>query len=298
MHVIGRSASRPMNETLKADLQIKGPGLERSLSGVLDLYLEMGLDGTSIAIANPTSRRFIAFEHWVSNDPGETHFRSVLENSELLQVADNFRKVVCSIKNDRCIFVPEPLFDSQTVEEQLSICFGPPHKFEASGFDQLPILSVVNCHYFQSSIHTTIGQRFKQAQFHHASSLRLLYMTSIAGPGKDSLVLVDIINESMQVTVVKASNLMFHNRFEFKTPEELIYYLLLVFEQLHLNPETADVFFTGDINKENESFILAGKYITNCRLSGLPSVYTYEPEFSFLDGSRFFNLFCGPLCVS
>lgn len=287
-----------MNDTSKPDLQIKGPGLERSLNGVLDLYMEMGIEGTSIAIANPTSRRFLAFEQWGSIDPGEKHFSSVLEHSELLHITNNFRKVICSINNDRCIFVPEPLFDPQTNEEQLSICFGPPDKLETSGFDQLPILHVVNCHYHHSSIHTIIGQRFKQAQFHHASSSRLLYMTSIAGPGKDSLVMVDIAKESMQVTVVKSSSLTFHNRFEFKTPEELIYYLLLVFEQLRLNPETADVFFTGNISKENDSFILAGKYVTNCRLSGLPSAYTYEPEFSFLDSSRFFNLFCGPLCAS
>ncbi len=281
----------------KPELKIISPGFERSLNGVLDLYMVAGIEGLSMAVANPTARRFIAFEQWNIN-PDQHSIQNVLAQSELLNATENFRRVVCGIHNDQCVFIPEPLFDAQTLEEQLELCFGPMPATSKCGHDRLPMLGVVNCHYYNQAVHDTLANRFSQLQFHHTSSMRLLYMASVSGPGKDALVMVEVDGSSIQITVVKGAALMFHNRFEFHTPEELTYYLLLVFEQLKLGPETTNVFFTGKIDKDQTSFSLAAKYIAHCRISGLPSAFTYEPEFSFLEGCRHFNLFCGPLCVS
>lgn len=287
-----------MEHLTKPELKIAGAGFERSLGGVLDMYLVVDDDGLCISIANPTSRRFLAFEQWRVNNPNQQEIQNAIGRSELLNAVESFRKAVCVVQNDQSVFIPDPLFDPQTLDEQLHLCLGPAPSMSKSGYDKLPMLGVVNCHYYNKPLIDTLTSKFKQLQLEHAASLRLLYMASVSGPSKDPLVIIDVYQPCMQITVTKGSALLFHNKFEFQTPEELTYYLLLVFEQLKLEPENTDVFFTGNIDKENPSFSLACKYITRCRLAGLPSVFTYEPEFSFLSGSRHFNLFCGPLCVS
>lgn len=284
---------------LKPNLRIAGLGFERNVSGVCDLYLTVGDKSFSCACASPSARRFLGFEHWdlEASLNSETLTR-LLANSELSQAVHSYRKVICGVISNETMFIPAPLYDSNTAAEQLQLAFGSEVVSKNIASEELNMMQIVNVYTQNQSITSTISGRFRQTEFHHVSAMRLRYLASISGPSKEVLMLVDVDDSVMNVTAVKASSLLFHNSFEFKTPEELTYYLLLVFEQLKLNPETAELFFTGNISKNDAAFALASRYVSNCRLSGLPGIYTYESEFAFLDANRHFNLFCGPACVS
>jgi hypothetical protein len=56
------------------------------------------------------------------------------------------------------------------------------------------------------------------------------------------------------------------NTFEYKTPEDLIYYLLFTAEQLNLNPEIFKLEFLGNIAEDDAYFKIAYKYIRNVSL--------------------------------
>ncbi|MFN5323996.1 MAG: DUF3822 family protein [Bacteroidota bacterium] len=284
---------------LKPDLQIAGPAYERNQGGVADLYIHMGELSFSCAIANPSAKRFVAFEHWdLDKKLSSILIKGIFDGSKLLSKPESFRKTTCITESAHSIFVPEPLFDKSNMVDQLELCYGDIPNNLSVAFEEIPLLGVVSCHTSNASLNDTIGDKYRHVQFHSASAVRLAYLASVSGPGKDALILVTTNNTTMQITAVRSSALLFNNSFQFNTPEELTYYLLLVLEQLKLSPEAVDVFFAGDASKADPAYLLACKYITNCRLSGLPSVFTYEPEFSFLDGCKHFNLFCGPVCVS
>ena len=286
-------------QELKPGLRIAGQGFERNASGVCDIYLHVGSTSFSCAAASPASRRFLGFEHWDFDHALDAEtFNALLDESILLSSSRQYRKAICSYEGRETMFIPASLFDASSVNEQMALGFGSAVLKKQIASEEIPMMQICNSFTYDSEVSASIAQRLRQVEFHHASAIRLRYLAAIGGPGKDVIVLIDIDGAFMHITAVRSSSLMFHNTFEFRTPEELTYYMLLVFEQLKLNPEVADVFFTGTTSKEDPAYIMASRYVSHCRLAGLPTIYTYESEFSFLDSNRFFNLFCGPVCVS
>ena len=69
-----------------------------------------------------------------------------------------------------------------------------------------------------------------------------------------------------EIVVVQNQHLLLYNTFEYKTPEDLIYYLLFTAEQLNLNPEVFKLEFLGNIAEEDAYFKIAYKYIRNVSL--------------------------------
>lgn len=284
---------------LKPSLRIAGTGYERHASGVCDLYMTIGPTGFSCASTSPSARRFLSFEHWELDQPlTNSMLDQIFAGSTLLQPSHPYRKVHCNLHGKETMFIPSSLFDATNLKEQMQLAFGDSVSEKFIQSEELPMMQIYNCYTCNPKIISSISSLYRHTEFHHVSATRLRYLSAISGPGKEVLVLIDLEGTEMNITAVKSSSLLFYNSFEFKTPEELTYYMLLVFEQLKLNPETVEVFFTGNTHKEDAAFLLASKYVANCRLAGLPGVYTYESEFSFLDANRHFNLFCGPVCVS
>jgi hypothetical protein len=80
------------------------------------------------------------------------------------------------------------------------------------------------------------------------------------------------------------------NSFEYKTPEDLIYYLLFTAEQLNLNPEYFKLEFLGDINEEDAFFKMAYKYIRNVFLFDTTDLQRRN-SFSAADNLKHFILF-------
>jgi hypothetical protein len=284
---------------LKPNLRIAGTGYERNASGVCDLYMTIGPNSFSCATTSPSARRFLSFEFWeLDQTLSPFLLNQIFNGSTLLKSNHTYRKVNGILFGKESMFIPSSLFDATNLKEQMTLAFGDGIANKLIQSEELPMMQIHSCYTSNSSIISTISNHFRHAEFHHVSATRLRYLSAISGPGKEVLVVIDLNGAEMNITAVKSSSLLFHNSFEFNTPEELTYYMLLVFEQLKLNPETVEVFFTGNTHKEDAAFQLASKYVANCRLAGLPGVYTYESEFSFLDANRHFNLFCGPVCVS
>ena len=67
----------------------------------------------------------------------------------------------------------------------------------------------------------------------------------------------------MELIYFVKNKLVFYNRFDFNTKEDLIYYLLFSIDQLKLNPEEIPVVITGDISKDDDNYMIIYKYIRN-----------------------------------
>jgi hypothetical protein len=67
----------------------------------------------------------------------------------------------------------------------------------------------------------------------------------------------------MELTYFLKNKLMFYNRFDFATKEDVIYYLLFTIDQLKLNPEEIPVVITGNISEDNDNYKIIYKYVRN-----------------------------------
>ena len=92
-----------------------------------------------------------------------------------------------------------------------------------------------------------------------------LLMAEAKNSKKESVFAI-IQDDHFDLIVMDNSNLRFHNKFEYSTEEDFIYFLLFTAEQLELNPEEFDLILKGKITEEDALFKLAYKYVRNSKI--------------------------------
>ena len=185
--------------------------------------------------------------------------KGFLENDEL---SSSFSSVKIIHYNNLSTVVPEPLFDKNNALSYL--------KFNSKilqndyvAFDKIFNNECVNVYIPYVNINNYIFEMFDSFIYKHYSSIILekvkLNEKNTATP---SLYLNINVNHMELIYFVK-NKLVFYNRFDFNTKEDLIYYLLFSIDQLKLNPEEIPIVITGDISKDDDNYMIIYKYIRN-----------------------------------
>jgi len=100
-----------------------------------------------------------------------------------------------------------------------------------------------------------------------------------------------IKNQVVDVLVFDGASLQYCNQFEFESPLEFINYVMVVMQQLELDPNTDKVELWGDINPQSDYFKILYKYIRNISLGKRPTNLNFTFEFDELDEQQYFDVF-------
>ena len=74
---------------------------------------------------------------------------------------------------------------------------------------------------------------------------------------------VHFIAESFQIIILQNSKLIFYNSFTFASEIDVLYYILFVAEQFHLNPEEFLLILLGTIEEESAIYKIIFQYVRN-----------------------------------
>ena len=116
------------------------------------------------------------------------------------------------------------------------------------------------------NINNFLLDQYKSFEYQNANSILVKQLLDFSKNIEEKQVFIHLQALHFEIIVVKNQQLILSNSFEYKSPEDFIYYLLFTCEQLQLNPETTLVQFLGDCTKDNACFKIAYKYIRNCHL--------------------------------
>ena len=97
---------------------------------------------------------------------------------------------------------------------------------------------------------------------------------------------------------LESKHLKFFNSFNYKTAEDLIYYLLFTYEQLQLNPDQTPLIISGEIEEDSEVYKLLFKYIRNISFTRRNPNYNYSFVFNQTKEHFYYKLLNQHLCVS
>ncbi len=100
----------------------------------------------------------------------------------------------------------------------------------------------------------------------------------------------------LTVAVVRGRKLDFANVFAFTTPEDLVYFTILVMQELQLTPEQVPITVWGDLTPDAALLQVLRRYVRTVRLGERPPDlhYTYRLDQTF--PHRYFELFALHLC--
>lgn len=106
-------------------------------------------------------------------------------------------------------------------------------------------------------------------------------------------IFIQIFNDFFDIMYVKDKALKFYNTFSYNSSNDILYYILNVFEQLKINQEKTEVILSGLIKKDSATVLNLKKFIKFVNFETLSKDFKYyykfqdNPEHYF---SNFFNV--------
>ena len=237
------------------------------------LAIQVSLNGLSFCIFdtlsnNPLIVKQIHFDNFQRSAKIEDLFVSVFkENPELRH---NFDEIVIIHSNNLCAFVPTALFDEEFLGSYLQYNT---KVFETDffTFDTLDKYEMNNVYIPYVNMNNFFIDQYGSFEYKHANSILVSKLLDISKNNEEPKMFVHISESHFEIIVVQNQRLQLYNSFEYKTPEDFIYYILFIAEQLQLNPEYFKLEFLGAIVETDSLFHIAYKYIRNISLFDVSS---------------------------
>lgn len=232
------------------------------------LAIQVSLNGLSFCVwdtlnSNPIVLQSIPFDSFQRSAKIEDLFASVFrENPELRHQYDEIAVVH---SNNLCAFVPTALFDEEFLGSYLQYNT---KVFETDffTFDALDKYEMNNVYIPYVNMNNFFIDQYGSFDYKHANSILVSKVLEVSKNNEERKMFVHIDKTHFEIVVVQNQKLQLYNSFEYKTPEDFIYYILFTAEQLQLNPEHFKLEFLGTIVESDAFYQIAYKYIRNVAL--------------------------------
>ena len=231
----------------------------------IKLSIHISLNGLSFCIIDLISneidflRTYSLSKNTTPKELLKTLKKGFKENDEL---SNSFSSVKIIHYNNLSTVVPEPLFDKNNALSYL--------KFNSkilqndyAAYDEIFNNECVNVYIPYVNINNYIFKMFDSFVYNHYSSIILEKVKLNEKNTITPSLYLNINSNHMELIYFVKNKLIFYNRFDFSTKEDIIYYLLFTIDQLKLNPEEIPLVITGNISEDDDNYKIIYEYIRN-----------------------------------
>jgi hypothetical protein len=215
------------------------------------LVIEIAKNHLACIVSKGNKKAIAAFELFTFDEDEGKKFDELLANiskqSKLL--SSEASSVSVYINNEYCVPVPVFVFNKEIAVEYLRVVYGE-IVFSNVQFEHLPLEpGIINVYPVEYDCFNWLRQKFKKFTFHHTYSNIMRGILSIPDASSE-LITVRFYNTFMIVAVMKDANFHLIQTYHFETPEDVLYYLLNITQQLELFNESLTVRISGMISLE------------------------------------------------
>lgn len=261
------------------------------------LLAQIGAKDFQVAVIDSDDSRLIFFEDYVFNEvnsPSEllSALQGLFDSHEYL-LAGFWKEVRISIKNNKFIQVPSPLYIESAMDEYL--------RFNAS-FDNATE-SVNACRNDQSDAVTVFCLQQSMMDWlnkvYANSTLRLYHQSAALIEGvlnssrtvDDTPLYVYVDRFKLHVMFVRDGKLIFYNQFLIKQFADYVRYIMLVMNALGMDQESTRVVLWGYIGKNSPHYQEFVKYVRNVAFGARPVHLKFGYLFDEVQEHHFFDLY-------
>lgn len=191
------------------------------------------------------------------------YYADTFENHNELK--DAYDEILVLHDNNLATFVPVALFDEDYLGSYLQYN-NKVFETDFFAFDQLATYQMNTVYIPYMDINNFFVDTFGNFVYKHAHTTLVSKLLELSKNVDEKKMFVHMASGHFEIVMVQNQHLLLFNSFDYKNPEDLIYYLLFTAEQLNLNPETLKLEFLGDISEDDAFFGIAYKYIRHVSL--------------------------------
>ncbi len=261
-------------------------------TGDYKLVLQIGINGVHICVNEKASNKFIAFERYTFQHVYRFEdvcslMDELMKQSKLIQ--PGYNRADCLIVNNLSTLVPKAVFEESSKKDYLKFNT----LLEGDEFiltDDLKVLDAKNIFALPLCLKGKLDYAFSDIRYHHFSSI-LIEVLLRQHKNQAKKVIVHLQDSHFQMVVLEGKHLLFYNTFDHHSPEDFIYYVLFVFEQLHLNPEKTDLQLIGEVEKNSAIHLITQKYIRQIQFGERGDQADFSYQLQALPKHSYFTLF-------
>lgn len=232
------------------------------------LSVQVSLNGLCFLVYNKDTLELL-YKNEVSFPTTYTPEETLLKIKEVLAVnADEFsdiKDVTVIHLNPLFSLVPKELFEESNLTSYL--------KFNTKlfdndyiAFDIIDTQNIVVIYVPFTNINNYFFELFGEFTYQHASGVFIKNIFSQASDSRAKMH-VNVHEKQFDILVKENNSLRLFNSFQYSCPEDLMYYILFVAEQLQLDPNVFLLEFYGCITEDDTNFKMAYTYIRNISIN-------------------------------
>jgi len=205
------------------------------------------------------------------------------------ELKDSYDEIQVIHTNNLSTFVPNALFDEQFLGSYLQYNT---KVFETDffAFDEIPNYQMNAVYIPYVNINNFFIDQFGSFDYKHANSILVSKLLDASKNNDAQKIMVHFNPGHFEIIVIQNQKLLLFNSFDYKTPEDFIYYLLFTAEQLNMNPESFKLELLGTISKDDAFYNIAYKYIRNVSFFDVSDLQKSN-SFSTAQNQHYFILF-------
>lgn len=257
------------------------------------LVIQIGNNGLFAVVLDKEKNKFIAFEQYTFQQVYSAElvadlFTVAQNESKILN--NKYKSVTCSLVNNLSTLVPSALFENDS--RRMYLKFNTTLQGdELIMYDDIRNLDTKNVFALPLSLKSKLDSLFNKINYHHFSSGLIEELLAQNKNQTKKKLYIHVQASHFEALVIEEKKLLFYNSFNYQTAEDLIYYVLFVCEQLHLNPENIEAILLGEIERSSTIFSITQKYIRNLKFGERPDGSEYSYQLQTFPKHFYFSLF-------
>lgn len=214
----------------------------------------------------------------------ETEMRKIFGSEPALSY--QYESARCAFFNRNVTLVPRRMFDADNLPAYFNLLL-PASEYEY-GCDVLPEFECFLVYALEPALLQICRQYFPEGRVMHQVTPLLKDFRNRASR-TDYSVFANMRNQVVQIAVFDRLNLLFYNTFECQKPGDLLYFVLLAYDQFRLSPEEIQLTIAGYLPEDSDAYRLLARYVRNIRFtagpesSQLPVQAFHEPAHYWFD---------------
>ncbi len=236
---------------------------------------------------------YLAYQKITGNVDFPEAWEAILSSNPILK--QSYQRTTIEVSAPLFTLVPERLFndrDKRALLEHLSHL----GQERTIGTDLLPHMNIRNVYSMPEEVTTLLQNHFPESAFFELNTSLIIALSSFLDEAEKRLFCY-VTDRAIRLYYFEGPYIIFANSFDYYSPEDFLYYILLVYHHFNLSPENQRLSFFGAIDEESESHLLMAKYIRYVEFLSLPKFITLGKQLRAMPQHFYFDV-CSLLTIN
>jgi len=219
--------------------------------------------------------------------------RKIFAREDLLSYL--FRRVKITMPDIQAVLVPDRLYNEYEKTTYFTELMSQ-GSADAIQNDEVDELGLQILYPTDLSLLAVLKKQFPTAKFYNNTTPCLLGCRKTIEEDVKQRFHVHFTQKNIYISVFEKKNLVFSNAFKYQTAGDVLYYILLTYNQNNLDPTQLPLHISGQILSNAEIFKTLYRYIGEIKFVPFPSFLNFSKRFNEVPSHFFFDLYSLALC--